>query len=215
MDRAYIDSHHLIDRYVQGRLSGADLDEFEIYMLEHPEIVDDIQYAKGMQDSISAAGEELFADSASNRKTSVFGSPYAMAAMVLLTLSLSFSGYQYLQIQELKDVAAATEGLTVISRVYYLEPVRGEADTTIELHEQAATIIHADVGVVEAESWIVELYNDDSGTVMRKEGLRTSGHIVSVVLGEIPVGQYTLRIFAGPGEVLSMAYALEVIESHK
>ena len=40
MDRAYIDTNHLVDRYVQGKLSGTELDEFEIYMLEHPKVVE-------------------------------------------------------------------------------------------------------------------------------------------------------------------------------
>lgn len=212
MDRAYIDANHLVDRYVQGKLSDTELEEFEIYMLEHPEIVDDIEFAKGMQSSMSSAGKELFAGDRIAVSQSMLGSPYALAATVLLALSLSFSGYQYLKIEELENEIAHSGSPASIGHEYYLETVRGESDFTIEQQKRRAVIIRADVGVAEAESWSVELRSEELGVIWKQDGLKAQEHLVSILLGKVPTGKFTLQIFAEPSGTLSAAYMLNILE---
>jgi hypothetical protein len=43
MDRKYIEEHHIVARYLAGRLSDAERETFEVYYLEHPDVVQDME----------------------------------------------------------------------------------------------------------------------------------------------------------------------------
>ena len=68
MDKKYIAEHQLVDRYVQGRLSGDELSNFEVYLLDHPELLDDIEYADGMHSAFASAAELITPKSKKNLK---------------------------------------------------------------------------------------------------------------------------------------------------
>ena len=55
MDRNYIEQHLLIDRYVQGRLEGGELDEFEERLVWDESLVDEVRLAEHLRDGLRAA----------------------------------------------------------------------------------------------------------------------------------------------------------------
>jgi len=52
MDRNYIEQHLLVDRYVQGRLEGSELDEFEERLVWDESLVDEVQLAEHLRDGL-------------------------------------------------------------------------------------------------------------------------------------------------------------------
>lgn len=45
MDRQYIDDHHIVARYLADQLSDREREAFELYFLDHPDIVKDLEAA--------------------------------------------------------------------------------------------------------------------------------------------------------------------------
>ncbi len=43
MDRQYIDDHHIVARYLADQLAEAEREAFEVYYLEHPEMLREIE----------------------------------------------------------------------------------------------------------------------------------------------------------------------------
>lgn len=43
MDRQYIDDHHIVARYLADQLTDAEREAFEVYYLEHPEVLREIE----------------------------------------------------------------------------------------------------------------------------------------------------------------------------
>jgi hypothetical protein len=74
MDRNYIEQHLLVDRYVQGRLEGGELDEFEERLVWDESLVDEVRLAEHLRDSLREA---------SAARAHVAGSPvFDLVAMV-------------------------------------------------------------------------------------------------------------------------------------
>jgi hypothetical protein len=55
MDRNYIERHLLVDRYIQGRLDGNELDEFEERLVWDESLVDEVRVAEHLRDGLRQA----------------------------------------------------------------------------------------------------------------------------------------------------------------
>ena len=55
MDRNYIEQHLLVDRYVQGRLDGSELDEFEERLAWDESLLDEVRLAEHLRDGLREA----------------------------------------------------------------------------------------------------------------------------------------------------------------
>jgi hypothetical protein len=55
MDRNYIEQHLLVDRYIQGRLEGGELDEFEERLVWDESLVDEVRLAEHLRDGLREA----------------------------------------------------------------------------------------------------------------------------------------------------------------
>lgn len=54
MDEAYIDEHHVVDRYVADQLSDDEAEQFEEYYFEHPEMADRVAKTRLMREGLQA-----------------------------------------------------------------------------------------------------------------------------------------------------------------
>ena len=59
IDRKYIDEHDMIPRYARDELAGEELEAFEVYFLEHPEILDEIEVERSLRRGLSGASDAL------------------------------------------------------------------------------------------------------------------------------------------------------------
>ncbi len=215
MDRAYIDTHHLVDRYVQGKLSGETLDDFEIYMLEHPEINDEIEYAKGMQQALSDGKDNLFPDhpATASRPSGNFwlGRQHAMAATILLVVTTALSGLLYYQNWLLRTPQH-------IAEVVWFESERGSdldsaADDlrVIEHTPGDAILFRIDPGFSRQGSYAVEIVGTDTAFTWSSSAIVTDfQRPIDITVKDLPFGNYHLFVTTGDGNEPPARFAFEV-----
>jgi hypothetical protein len=104
MDREYIKDHQVIERYLQDKLSTDEQAAFEELYLSSPDLLDELEAAQSLQQGLQDLAVLEKADQAEKRNpwlASVFNSPqYAMAASVLLIVSLAVTGTLYQRIDQ-------------------------------------------------------------------------------------------------------------------
>ena len=217
MDEVYIREQHVVERYLQGKLGSDELATFEIYMLDHPEILDEVEYEKGMQEALNTAKNGLFGSMASypsaGNEIAFFRSrEYAIAATVLLTAALAFSGFQYRQLVGLREDVSRLRTPTQIAGDIWLEPMRGEREWVIESPPGTAPLVRADVSAMPADSYTVTLRGD--GILWTQSEIRPDDErSIRLLLSGIPSGAYGLSIGADSSSAPVAEYRLLVRSS--
>ena len=200
MDEAYIREQHVVERYLQGKLVGDELATFEIYMLDHPEIIDEIEYERGLQEALNAAKDGLFGPVASRtsdrRETGFFRSrEYAIAATVLLVGALVFSAFQYRQLVGLREGVSRLQTPTQIAGDIWLEPLRGGQEWVIESPPGTMPVVRADVSAAPADAYTVTLQGDEFRWT-QFEIKADDEQSIRLLLSGVPPGAYELSISA-------------------
>jgi hypothetical protein len=135
MDSTYINQRQMIERYVRGTLTDEELEAFEIYLLDHPETVEDVEYEKGLQHALAGAHELLQPAAAGTGLRSGaawLGPRYAMAATVLLGVVAVLGVSQWRLNARLNDEIELLRAPTVLSEEIRLESLRGAAPVIVE-----------------------------------------------------------------------------------
>lgn len=200
MDKTYIDTQQVVDRYVQGKLTDDELDMFEVYMLDHPETVDDVEYAKGMQKALANADDKLLSVEAMPPTAKSYTSfwlsrNYALAATVLLAVTVTFSAYLFQQVDGLRsDIAKLQQPAPITSEVWF-EPVRGIPERVIERRKDTAFILRIDVSATPANAYTVTLHGDEIGVVWSQSQIDSDDEqSIPLVLSWLPAGGYRISV---------------------
>jgi hypothetical protein len=152
MDRQYIRDNEVIERYVKGALTADEEQAFEEAYLGDPELLDEIEAAERLRDGIKRLDGAGDLGRSRPRWGQVFASPrYAMAATVLLAVSLGFSSVLYNENQLLRE--GASQG-PLMTRLVPLESVRGGNPSEIAAPEQEQlTVLLLDAGTVAYDTY--------------------------------------------------------------
>jgi hypothetical protein len=190
MDREYIRKHGLIERYLQGQLSGDELEAFEEAYLGDPELVEELALTEKLRKGFKAADS---AQAARRRPAwlSALGSvPYAAAATVLLALSLTYSGALLVENRGLRDPAP--------TRLVPLVAVRGDAAPN-RIDAPAAgewIVLMLDAGFTE--------YDEYRATVAREGANPAEPVALRQGLGRMQTAGYEDQVSLGlPGSLLA------------
>lgn len=134
MKKNQTNDDRLIDRYLAGELAGEELEAFEERLLYSPVLLDELEASErlrqGVQDvaAMERANAPAFravASAGSASVVSLFRSPrYAMAASVLLLISLGVSSYL---LQQNLQTPGMDGGLPALTRIIPLVSVRAAA----------------------------------------------------------------------------------------
>ena len=200
MDKAYIDKHHIVDRYVQGKLSEELLETFEVYMLEHPEVVDEIEFAQGMQAALKDRTSPLSASQPSlakqERKAGFFlGPTWAVAATLLFGVSAAWS--VYLTADRLTSAATPLQQPLPIGAELWLEPQRGVDGLPRVGHDDAGFLMSIDVASEPAETYQVTLTDAAGRTVWSVDRVQADEEqLVRLVVPPLPEssGAYVVTV---------------------
>ncbi len=205
MDSAHIKRHNLIDRYVMHRLEGDELERFERYMLDNPGILDEIEYARGLQEALRGVEPELrpqLLQSSGDSRLSrwLLGREYALAATVLLAVAVAASGSLWLNNRELADALSAERNPVAIAAEAWFEAERGsatgaEAGPRVIEHEPGSALLFQIAPGFPADGELVVTIEGQQ-TDFRWRSVATAGAegTVAIVLTEIPAGTYWLSI---------------------
>ena len=218
MDKAYIKSHDVIDRYVMQQLEGNELELFELYMLEHPSTVDEVEYARGLYEALRRNEADLKLETSSAVEASahpgwLFGRHYAVAATVLLAVVLVLSVSLYQRAAHLEAQLGQRRLPLAIAGNLWLETERGASDSNIVSHAPgSAILIHVVPNTPAPGKVVVNIagQGNDYQWQSTVEMLDPDAP-VEVVLTDIPQGTYRLTLKT-PGEGAPLAeYRFEVI----
>ena len=164
MDRQYIREHQVIERYLSGALTADEEQGFEEAYLGDAELLDQLQAAERLRDGIKGLDSAGDLERSRPRWRQTFASPrYAMAATVLLAVSLGFSSVLYNENQVLREGGSSTP---LATRFVALESERGGNVREIEAPEQDESIVLLlDAGVV--------AYDTYRAVITRRDGERS------------------------------------------
>lgn len=175
MDRKYMDTHLIVDRYLQGNLADGELAEFEERLVWDEELLDELDLAERLRDGLqeSVADNKYSSGHGNNgivdRLSNVFSVPqYAAAASFLFAVVLTAGtllnplvsgvGYQ------------ANQGTH--TEIVPLLAVRSETPQTIFVNNESWTVLLVDV-VGPYESYRVNIRRDepDPEAIWAQDGL--------------------------------------------
>lgn len=96
MEKDYLENNLLVERYLRGELSAEEQTAFEEALLSSADLVDQLESAELLQQglhTVATVEQARSAASTTSRFATLFNSPrYAMAASVMLLVSLGVSG---------------------------------------------------------------------------------------------------------------------------
>jgi hypothetical protein len=152
MDRQYIRDNGVIERYLSGALTADEEQAFEETYLGDAELLSEIEAAERLRDGMKGLDSAGDLERSRPRWQQTFASPrYAMAASVLLAVSLGFSAALYRENQSLRDGASQAP---LITRFVALESVRGASVTTIPAPRRDELIVlMLDAGTVAYDTY--------------------------------------------------------------
>ena len=148
MDSKYIDTHLVVDRYLQGGLAEGELAEFEERLVWDQELIDELDLAErlreGLQESIA---DDKYTASHGNygivaRLSGLWSVPqYAAAASFLLAVTLTAGVFlsPFGPDRDFGDNQVAT------TEIVPLLVMRGDTAQTIFVNERAWTVLLVDV----------------------------------------------------------------------
>jgi hypothetical protein len=130
MDRQYIDDNQVIERYLQGKLTPAEEEAFEVAYLADPKLLADLKLAERLAEGLRdlGAGEQA-APRRPGQWLDWVGTPrYGLAASLVAALAVAGASLLYMENQDLRTTAPSA----ATTRLLPLLAVRGDAVNVID-----------------------------------------------------------------------------------
>ena len=183
----------IVRRYMRGTLMREELSDFEIYLLDHPEIVDDVERVRAIQDAL--ARSRHLSHLGSPYGHSLLRSKYTIAAAAAMAVILILSVLQYRQVTQLRNLLPElTSPITGADEVW-LKPMLGDRVRFLEKSPSRTPIIRVDVSSMPATDYDVALRSDATSWTM--SGLTPDRQdSIRIVLSDLPAGEYELTVSA-------------------
>ncbi len=201
MDANFIEEHQFIERYVGGELSEAELNDFEVYMLDNPEVIDSIEAQRILQ--AARSGEELAAHT-KQQKPKRSWQPLAIAAVVMLGVGVVFIQQQQPDVSAL--VATVPETLVFGAQ-------RGvEELPAMHVSHQGPPLqlLKIDPGPFPGRLYDLRLAAKNGEVVVELNGLSAEAGYIEVVFNRLEVGEYELLLESSNEQVQRLSYRLVV-----
>jgi len=184
MDRQYIRDNDVIERYLKGALAADEEQAFEEAYLGDAELLDQLQAAERLRDGIKELDSAGGLGRSRPRWQQMLASPrYAMAATVLLAVSLGFSSVLYNENQVLRGGGSQTP---MITRFVALESVRGgNVPETAAPAQDELIVLLLDAGIVAYDTYRAVITRRDGE---RSEEIWSRADLAPQLNGAIAVG---------------------------
>ena len=201
MDRNYIEQHLLVDRYVQGRLDGSELDEFEERLVWDESLVDEVRLAEHLRNGLrrASAAQASVAESPGfdlvAMVSGIFAVPrFAAAASFLIAVMLT-AGVFMSPLVNVEDHAEMPELRTDIVPLF---ATRGADVTQVGVDPDDWTVLLVDaMGDYAAYRATVRKDESDAAPIWTQDGLMPT-YPDSLAVGmpgsALAAGRYLLTI---------------------
>ena len=198
IDKDYIEQFDVIRRYHQNRLSDEELNSFEVYILENPDIISVIEKEKIIHDAFREH-EPLLKAKPVQTPAMPRGRIFAMAASLVVAVVAVFSFIGNNPSHDLQPPVI-------------LETFRGAGDNTIQLSGEPIVQFQIDMGpaeLIENNAFTAELVDAAGNAGFRESGLSADadGWLFYVLAGqdEPLSGDHEVRVYpdGNPAQVTS------------
>ena len=179
MNKQYIQANHIIQRYLHGKLTAAEMIEFEEYLLMHPDMVEEFELSAIFKKTIGRAAKQPRADSSASKLLRLFwplGGVLIGSAATWLLL-----GYQ-----QPKHVATA-----ISPDVIYIGEMRGVSTSqqppvgaVLEAGSQQQILV-LDVSMTEGQLFDVELQASNGQLLQSWPALKKNAQGELVILATL------------------------------
>jgi hypothetical protein len=137
MDREYIREHQVIERYLRGGLTPDEERAFEEAYVGDPKLLDEIELVERLQQGVKDLGAAGAIDrptaDGGTRPSWLFSKQWAMAASLLLVVSLAVTGNLYRENASLRQEQPLSAGVN--TRLLPVLTLRGAPETVLEAPE--------------------------------------------------------------------------------
>ena len=179
MNKQYIQANHIIQRYLHGKLTAAEMIEFEEYLLMHPDMVEEFELSAIFKKTLGRAAKQPRADSSASKLLRLFwplGGVLIGSAATWLLL-----GYQ-----QPKHVATA-----ISPDVIYIGEMRGVSTSqqppvgaVLEAGSQQQILV-LDVSMTEGQLFDVELQASNGQLLQSWPALKKNAQGELVILATL------------------------------
>ena len=213
MDKADIDKHHVIERYLLNQLTTDERDAFEQLFLDDPELLDRLEQAEAMRAGLRQATDAL---ESSDSPRAAFAGWFAKPAVAygvsgVAVIALAASALLFAERGQVDETPIATPvGVEV-----WLETTRG-AERTVRVSRQPA-LIRVDIGPPPHAARYRLAIAHGTQTVIEAGDLTVDGdNAISIVISKLPAGEYVVAVAADDEQATDSGettYAIQVDES--
>jgi hypothetical protein len=213
MDKAYIDQRQVIERYLRGTLTPDELGQFELYMLEHPEVVDDIEYARGLGDALVAAKDDLLTTAvARDRPGFFFGPRYAVAVTVVLALTSVSSVYLFQQNAALTVEMNELGGPILVPAEVWLETMRGGEPPIVEKAAAEPLLLRVATDPRAPGPYEIQIRGTDSGfSWTQSRAVAGDDGSLRIVARDLPSGVYEVTATSAAPTPVNVTYTFRLV----
>jgi len=224
MDKKYIEENEIEIKYLRNQLTEQELEEFEVYLMEHPEMVECLDLVETLSQGVKQHRELV----PSVKKLFVNWRGILKLPQVNLPLTATFSvlfGAFIVSFMEPSNELPISE----ISSTQYIElvSVRGSSedasvntiviDTSRSKQSPKNIALLLDTGVVGASEWTVELRDSNSDDDVAISNVTAQSNDDGYVLLSIPTsfikqGVYTAKLI-GDSTDLNRVYSFRIEEN--
>lgn len=198
MNRQYIEDNHIVDRYLFGQLSEAELCEFEAYYFEHPEMLEELTIAKAMHNTVREESGRLRPTQVIVTKVNWFERVFQPKLGFALSAVMAV-GVASLWLENSRLRSAETVVFTASSLI--LSQTRGanaEIDVVKIVENQSALSIRLVTGPIGYSDVELQL-KDSSGNLIWQGTAKVDGPVGGInlvlVTRHLISGEYTLSAF--------------------
>lgn len=200
MNTEYEQFNQVVDRYVGGLLEEPERSEFEIYLLDHPELAVDVDYASGFFRSIKRLenDENYFSTERkqSVEKRSLFSNRRsAIAATFVLVVCGALFPMFYQHSSNLSSEIERLKSPVVLTEEIWLESTRSGSGPRFTIPEDTGLILRVDAGPAQSVPLSVALEAIDSDYYWSRDNLQAdSEQSIRLQLANVPPGRYRLVV---------------------
>lgn len=203
MDKDYIEQFDVIRRYHQNKLNDDELNSFEVYILENPDIINVIEKEKAIHDAFRE--NESLLNSDENKPAGIpWGRGFAIAASLFVAVVAVFS------FQGNPDY--------MVQPPVVLETFRGAGDNTFQVSGEPIVQFQIDMGPAELldnNNFNVELVDAAGNPVFRSTGLSADAegwlYFILEDQSDLLAGIHEVRVYPADNDIAISSYEVEFI----
>lgn len=200
MDRDYIDAHHVVDRYVLGKLSDADTDAFERAMLDDPGLQDQVELAEAMQAQIKLAAPRL--EPVPTPALEPIAPWYRRLSLVTMAMALALGLPLLSSLSTISELRREIAAPVALGPAIFLDTTRGTVQAT-RVPANQPVVLRIDIGPAASGAYLLKMDGHSDTEITAYPDQR---HRVSMLVKALTPGRYSVEIRSVEDTTAAMSF---------